>query len=112
MDGAVRIMPEIAGRAHRRQSSFAAVCPAVGEPLDYGHDRCERVGDALQRVSNLLQLAAARALAAKSMAEHDKVSAGIFEHTGGAPAVFRDRRDTFVSMAVRVQRAAGHAGRP
>jgi hypothetical protein len=86
--------------------------PAAGEPLDYGQDRCERVDDVLQRVSNLLQLVAVRALAAKSMAEHDKVGACIFKRTGGAPAVFHDRWDTFVSMAVRVQGAAGHAGRP
>jgi hypothetical protein len=44
------------------------------------------------------------------MAEHDKVGACIFKRTGGASAVFHDRWDTFVSMAVRVQGAAGHAG--
>ena len=49
---------------------------------------------------------------AKRMAEHDKVGACIFERTGGASAVFHGRWDTFVSMAVRVQGAAGHAGRP
>ena len=104
--------PEMADWAHRWQSSPAAVLPAAGEPLDYGQDRCERVDDVLQRVSYLLQLVAVRALAAKSMAEHDKVGACIFERTGGVSAVFHDRWDTFVSMAVRVQGAAGHAGRP
>lgn len=94
------------------QVSPAAVLPAAGEPLDYGQDRCERVDDVLQRVSYLLQLVAVRALAAKSMAEHDKVGACIFERTGGVSAVFHCRWDTFVSMAVRVEGAAGHAGRP
>jgi hypothetical protein len=70
------------------------------------------VDDVLGRVSDLLQLVAVRALAAKSMAEHDKVGACIFERTGGASAVFHGRWDTFVSMAGRVQGAAGHAGRP
>jgi hypothetical protein len=92
----------MADRAHHLQSSPAAVLSAAGEPLDYGQDRCERVDDVLQRVSNLLQFVAVRALAAKSMAEHDKVGACIFERTGGVSAVFHDRRDTFVSMAVRV----------
>ena len=103
---------EMADWAHRWQSSPAAVLPAAGEPLDYGQDRCERVDDVLQRVSDLLQPVAVRALAAKSMAEHDKVGACIFERTGGASTVFHGRWDTFVSMAVRVQGAAGHAGRP
>ena len=104
--------PEMADWAHRLQVSPAAVLPAAGEPLDYGQDRCERVDDVLQRVSYLLQLVAVRALAAKSMAEHDKVGACIFERTGGVSAVFHCRWDTFVSMAVRVEGAAGHAGRP